>query len=146
MSAQITLSDSRRTYILPSRRQDDVISIYQDDTELAAVRFVQRLGIRPNLSGYHLLIRSITLSLKEPALLNSLTHSLYPVVARQCGCDVKAVERNIRRAIESAYEYDPERIRSIFYYRVDKPYISEVISLAVETVRYEAAFEKCRSV
>lgn len=146
MSAQITLSDSRRTYILPSQRQNDVISIYQDDTELAAVRFVQRLGIRPNLSGYHLLIRSITLSLKEPGLLNSLTHSLYPVVAHQCGCDVKAVERNIRRAIESAYEYDPERIRSIFYYRVDKPYISEVISLAVETVRYEAAFEKYKSV
>ena len=112
---------------------------HKDMTELAVIRFVQKLGIRPNLLGYSLLIRCIMTALKQPDSMNSLTRSLYPVVARQQGCDVRSVERNIRRAIDSAYEYDPERIRSIFYYKVNKPYISEVISLAVESIRYEAA-------
>ena len=112
---------------------------HKDMTELAVVRFVQKLGIRPNLLGYSLLIRCILTALKYPDSMNSLTRSLYPVVARQQGCDVRSVERNIRRAIDSAYEYDPERIQSIFYYKVNKPYISEVISLAVESIRYEAA-------
>ena len=112
---------------------------HKDNNELAVIRFVQKLGIRPNLLGYSLLIRCILTALKHPDSMNSLTRSLYPVVARQQGCDVRSVERNIRRAIDSAYEYDPDRIRSIFYYKVNKPYISEVISLAVESIRYEAA-------
>ena len=146
MSAQINYTENRQTYILPASSRSDDIRRCSDEAELSAVRFVQKLGIRPNLSGYHLLIKSITLAVKEPVLMDSLTRSLYPVVAQALGCDVKAVERNIRRAIDSAYEYDPERIRGLFYYKVDKPYISEVISLAVESIRYEAAFQCCGSV
>jgi len=141
MQAPITLSDNTRTYILPAQRSSGAVRRCTDPAELAAIRFVQRLGIRPNLSGYQLLIRSITTALNNPSLLGSLTHSLYPVVAEHHGCDVRAVERNIRRAIDSAFEYDPERIRAIFYYKVDKPYISEVISLAVESIRYDNAYE-----
>ena len=110
---------------------------YRSSREMAVVRFVQKLGIRPNLSGYHLLINAILRALRSPELLKSLTKGLYPQVAKDYGKDVKAVERNMRKAIESAYEYDPERIRSIFYYKVDKPYISEVLSMAVESIRYE---------
>lgn len=141
MPAQITLTENPRTYILPAQRRSADIRRLTDPAELAAIRFVQRLGIRPNLTGYHLLIRSIITALNNPSLLGSLTHSLYPAVAEYHGCDVKAVERNIRRAIESAYEYDPERIREVFYYKVDKPYISEVISLAVESIRYDPTYE-----
>ena len=141
MSAQISLSENTRTYILPAQRRSAAIRRCSDPAELAAIRFVQRLGIRPNLTGYKLLIRSITTALNNPSLLSSLTHSLYPAVAEYHGCDVRAVERNIRRAIDSAFEYDPERIRDIFYYKVDKPYISEVISLAVESIRYDNACE-----
>ena len=43
----------------------------------------------------------------------------------------------MRKAIESAYEYDPQRVQSIFYYKVDKPYISEVLSMAVESIRHK---------
>ena len=136
MLAQITIPHTENTYLLPGDGQTERTYRYTDETELSVIQFVQKLGIRPNLSGYHLLVRSISLALKYPDLLNSLTHGLYPVVAEQHGCDVRAVERNIRRAIESAYEYDPERIRSVFYYKVNKPYISEVISLAVESIRY----------
>ena len=141
MLAQIMNTQTENTYLFPSDKPASDSDIYRDQTELAVVRFVRKLGIRPNLTGYKLLIRSIMIALESPRIINSLTHELYPLVAMHHGCNVRAVERNIRRAIESAYEYDPERIRSVFYYKVDKPYISEVISLAVESIRYELAVE-----
>ena len=136
MLAQITVPCTETTYQFPCNEQMPDTQIQPDKNELAVIHFVRKLGIRPNLLGYKLLIRSIILALRNPAMINSLTHELYPRVASYYGCNVRAVERNIRRAIESAYEYDPERIKSLFYYKVDKPYISEVISLAVESIKY----------
>ena len=108
-----------------------------DPMRMAVTGFVQRLGIRPNLIGYHFLIESILLALHSPEMLEALTKSLYPAVAERFGKNEKTVERNIRRAIESAYECDPERVQSVFYYKIDKPYISEVLAMAVESLRYE---------
>ena len=139
MSQKHTHLHPENMYLFPG---SDVFRTEQnrtDPAELAAVRFVRSLGIRPNLSGYRLLISSIVLVLKHPHLLKSLTHELYPAVAAKHGCSALSVERNIRKAIDSAYEYDPERIRSVFYFKVRKPYISEALSLAAETIRFEAA-------
>ncbi|MBQ3884708.1 MAG: hypothetical protein II729_01210, partial [Ruminococcus sp.] len=68
---------------------------------------------------------------------------LYPAIASEYGVSVNSVEQNIRRAIDSAYEYDPERIGSIFYYKVSKPFVSEVLAIAVETIKYGSNVEKC---
>lgn len=108
-----------------------------EQMEVAVIRFVQSLGIRPNLSGYQTLVKSIMLSLKSPELLDSFSKKLYPEVAKELGKSVQAVERNMWRAIESAYTYDPERIKSVFYYKVDKPLISEVITIGVESIKYK---------
>ena len=134
MLSHIKIPNTEKTYLFPG---NGPAPDGTDHAEIAAIRFVQSLGIRPNLSGYQLLISAITLALHDPALLSSMTRALYPAVAAQHGCNVRAVERNIRRAIESAYEYDPERIRSVFYFKVKKPYLSEVISVAVENIRCE---------
>lgn len=123
-------------YHFPTILSHEVLYPNKAQLEIAAVRFVRELGIRPHLTGYHFLVKAIMMSLESPCLLRSLTKGLYPKIAEHFGKDVKAVERNIRRAIESAYEYDPERLRSIFYYKVNKPYISEVLSMAVESIRY----------
>ena len=141
MLAQITSPHTDNTYLFPSCKTSSDVQQRKDRTEFAVIRFVRKLGIRPNLLGYKLLISSIITALEYPDTINSLTHELYPIVAAMHSCNVRAVERNIRRAIESAYEYDPERIRSVFYYKVDKPYISEVISLAAESVRFELSAE-----
>ena len=137
MLPQISKSTPKSPRLFPGHGSER--TEFAGRTELAAIRFVQKLGIRPNLTGYQLLISSITLALKRPELLHSLTRGLYPAVAELHGCNVCSVERNIRKAIDSAFEYDADRIRSIFYFKVKKPYISEVISLAVETIRFEAA-------
>lgn len=133
----INEKEEKRIYHFPTDLSDENTEFHTDKLETEVIKFVQKLGIRPNLNGYHLLIKAILLALKSPELLKSLTKGLYPKVAKDYGKNVKAVERNMRKAIESAYEYDPERIRSAFYYNVDKPYISEVLSIAVESIRCE---------
>lgn len=138
-SANVIISEKeeKKSYLFPTDMSVKDIELQTDRLEMAVVRFVRKLGIRPHLKGYHLLIQAILLSLESPDLLRSLTKELYPKIADERGINVKSVERNIRKAIESAYEYDPERVQSAFYYKVDRPYISEVISIAVESIRYE---------
>ena len=104
-------------------------------TELDAARFVQNLHIRSHLKGYSYLITAIVLGKNNPHLLSSLTHLLYPAVAAVYNTTPAAVERNIRSAIEAAAHHDPEHMQSVFYYHTRKPYISEVLALALETIR-----------
>ena len=136
-NAVINENEEKNTYHLPASLSSKGNELHTDQLENDVVKFVQKLGIRPHLTGYHLLIKAILLSLKSPHLLKSLTKELYPMVAMEHGKNVRAVERNMRKAIESAYEYDPQRVQSIFYYKVDKPYISQVLSMAVESIRHK---------
>ena len=133
----INEKEEKEQYLFPTDQSMENKKLHTDQLERTVIRFVQKLGIRPNLTGYHLLIKAILMALNSPDLLKSLTKELYPQIAKDHGTNVRAVERNMRKAIESAYEYDPQRIRSVFYYKVDKPYISEVLSMAVESIRYE---------
>ncbi len=128
----------KSTYHFPGNIHMRDLDIRSEQVETAVIRFVQSLGIRPNLAGYHLLIDAIITTLRTPDLLKSLTKGLYPIIAKEYGKNARAVERNMRRAIDSAFDHDPERIKSVFYYKVGKPYISEVISMAVETIRIES--------
>ena len=107
-------------------------------SEQAAARFVRRMGIRPNLSGYRYLIAAIEMVLNRPSLTDSMTHGLYPAVAQCYAVTPCSVERNIRKAIELAYDNDPHRLRSMFYYRVGKPSVSEVVALALDTIQPRA--------
>ena len=133
----INEKDEKTIYHFPTDLSVENTELNNDQLEMEVIKFVQKLGIRQNLKGYHLLIKAILLAIKSPELLKSLTKGLYPKVANDYGSNVKAVERNMRKAIESAYEYDPERIKSAFYYNVNKPFISEVLSIAVESIRCE---------
>ncbi len=133
----ISGNENSINYQFPITMSQSEITPERDEHELAAIKFVKEFGIRPHLLGYSFLIKAITLALETPHLLRSLKKELYPLIADHFCRDPRAIERNIRNAIESAYENDPERIRSIFYYKVDKPYVSEVLSVAVESIRYE---------
>ena len=94
--------------------------------------FIKKLGIRSNLKGYSYLITAIKLSLEDPTMLNSLTRRLYPTIAKIYNVDDRCVERNIRNAINTAYRRDPDRLCRAFYNT--KPYASEIISLAVDSI------------
>ena len=105
--------------------------------ESAATQFVRKMCIRSHLRGYSYLITAIVLGKKEPHLLSSLTNLLYPAVAALYHTTPNAVERSIRSAIESAARNDPEQLQSVFYYHIRKPYISEVLAVAMETLRLD---------
>lgn len=122
-------------YHFPSNEQKTINNTEIDRLRLAAIHFVKTIGVRPNLFGYRFLVSSIIVALKQPNMFSPLSRSIYPIVAREYGCSVRNVERNIQRAIDSAYNYDPERLTSVFYYKPGKPYVSEIISIAVETIR-----------
>ena len=105
--------------------------------ESAATQFVRKLCIRSHLKGYPYLITAIVLGKRNPHLLSSLTNLLYPAVAAVYRTTPVAVERNIRFALESAARHDPEQMQSVFYYHTKKPYISEVLAVAMETIRLD---------
>jgi two-component system response regulator (stage 0 sporulation protein A) len=135
-NAIVNRTDDIKAHHFTSTDQSAERGLRKYDFEIAAIEFVQKMGIRPNLMGYSFLIKAILLSLESPHLLRSFSKGLYPKIADHYGTDVRAIERNIRMAIESAYDYDPERVQSLFYYKVNKPCVSEVISLAVESIRF----------
>lgn len=131
MSPFITLPSGQQNALFPGRQH----STCNDTAELEAIRFVRSLGIRSHLKGYCYLITAIVLGKTKPELLGSLTRSLYPAVAELYRTTPSAVERNIRSAVQSAAAHDPERMQSVFYYKTGKPYISEVLALALDSSR-----------
>lgn len=112
-----------------------------EEIELAAADIVHRIGIRKNLKGYRYLITAIMICCENPQMLYVLSKRLYPAVAMRHGITVPAVQQNIRRAIDTAFNENPEQLCSLFYFRKGKPYVSEVLATAVETLRFSMRFE-----
>lgn len=106
------------------------------DTERKATKFVLRLGIQPNLKGYHLLITAICACIQNPELLHNFKNGLYPYIAQYYDSSTASIEHSIRFAIDKAYNTNPDCVQEVFYHKIGKPYISEVIALAVEKIAH----------
>ncbi len=129
------------TIFLPAAESQDTLkgmiirSVSPDfSPDSAIVNFVRKMGIRTNLKGYHFLITAITLAVQNPELLKNMTSALYPAVAELHHVDQHCVERNIRNAIDSAYRNDPMQICQFFHNGLSKPYPSEIIFFAVDSI------------
>lgn len=73
------------------------------------------LGIPTNLKGYCYVKTAIELCIKDRDMLNSITKSLYPEIARLHCANYVKVEHAIRHAIQKAWESDESRLRkSVF--------------------------------
>ena len=104
--------------------------------EIAAVNFVRKMGVPANLKGYHLLVIAICLAVYNTEYICN-TEMLYTDIAKRGNISKCGVERCIRKAIEKAYDNSPDQIQDMFYYKITKPYCSEVISLAADSIRRE---------
>ena len=60
---------------------------------------LRQLGIQATHKGYHYLLSSIELAIKDDKVLRFHTKSLYPTVARMYQTTPSSVERNIRTVI-----------------------------------------------
>ena len=112
---------------------------------------LKNLGIRQELAGYRYSKYAIEMILKDESVLNNITKTLYPEVAKIFKTKWICVERAIRHSIESAFDYaDPDMIQEIFgttlYLHKDKPTNSHFLATAAELVRFVEVPEKAYSI
>ena len=96
-------------------------------------------GIPAHIKGYQYLRDSITLSVKDAEVINSVTKVLYPSIAKKYETTPSRVERAIRHAIEVAWSRGKmDTIDELFGYTVStgkgKPTNSEFIALIVDKI------------
>lgn len=97
-------------------------------------RFLYWLGVPSVYNGYPSLVEALTLLAEDPA--QSITKVLYPAVAKRIGSGDKAVERNIRSAIEQAWKVrNVERWEKLFPELDTRPSNSLFFSRVLETLR-----------
>lgn len=66
-------------------------------------RFLVRIGLFANLKGFDYILSAVDEVFDNPSCLHSITKLLYPKIAQKFNTTVCGVERNIRNAIEIAY-------------------------------------------
>lgn len=97
-------------------------------------RFLYWLGVPSVYNGYLPLVEALALLAEDPT--QSITKVLYPEVAKRIGSGPKAVERNIRSAIEQAWKIrNTERWKKLFPELNDRPSNSLFFSRVLETLR-----------
>lgn len=81
---------------------------------------IQRIGLPPGSKGYHYAKTAIKYLLQDRMLLQHMTTQLYPEIAEAYGSTSSRVERNIRHAVEVAWNKgDLAYIERLFGYTVD---------------------------
>lgn len=113
----------------PARIAADLITTY-----------IQTIGIPANLKGYHFLREAILLVAENPMRGSGITKDLYPEVAKKFETTASKVERNIRNAIEIAFERGNddayvEIFRGTIKQSKGRPTNSEFISMISDKVR-----------
>lgn len=109
------------------------------DQMSAITRIIQRIGFTPNMKGYKYVRYAISLGLQDEGILNKITQGLYPAVAENFNTTASRVERDIRHAVEVAWEKgDMRYIENLFGYTVDanrgKPTNSAFIAAIVDYI------------
>ncbi|MBQ7821696.1 MAG: sporulation transcription factor Spo0A [Clostridia bacterium] len=108
--------------------------------ERSVTSVMHGLGIPAHIKGYQFLRTAITKTINDPEMINYVTKSLYPTVARIHGTTPSRVERAIRHAIEVAWDRgDVDTLTSYFGYTISrqrgKPTNSEFIAMIADNLR-----------
>ena len=114
----------------------------RDDTDLEAqvTKIIHQIGVPAHIKGYQYLRTAILMVAKDTDVINSVTKTLYPSVARRYSTTSSRVERAIRHAIEVAWDRgDLDVLNSFFGYTVQnsrgKPTNSEFIAMIADNLR-----------
>lgn len=100
---------------------------------------LRTLGVPAHLKGYHYLRSAIMIGLEDHSVIGQVTKILYPVIAEEYKTMASSVERNIRHAIETAWDrVDVDVLESYFGNTVNaksgNPTNSEFIALVIDTI------------
>lgn len=112
------------------------------DLEARVTDIIHEIGVPAHIKGYQYLRDAIIMSVKDMEILNAITKTLYPTIARKYQTTSSRVERAIRHAIEVAWSRGKmDAIDSLFGYTVNtgkgKPTNSEFIALVADKIRLE---------
>ena len=115
---------------------------YPDDYDLEAqvTRIIHQVGIPAHIKGYQYLRSAIIMVAKDNRVINEVTKTLYPSVAREFATTSSRVERAIRHASEVAWDRgDVDMLNSFFGYTIQnskgKPTNSEFIAMIADNLR-----------
>ncbi len=81
---------------------------------------LNRLGVAANYAGYEQTAYAIVLCIEQQEYLRLVTKRLYPEVAKQCGTNHQAVERNIRTVISTAWKCNRPLLERMAKYPLKK--------------------------
>lgn len=95
----------------------------QKSTEQIIISALLKLGISPNIKGYHYIFKAITISLDTQNPTINFSRQLYPALADYFHASSGSVERAIRNAIRSGYAHCDETFAdSIFHNTLQSKY------------------------
>lgn len=113
------------------------------DATIAAI--LQEIGMPAHIRGYWYALEAVKLAAQDFSLIHAITKGVYPDVAEKFGTTASRVERDIRLAIEAAWDRgDVDTLHSYFGYTVSaakgRPTNGEFIAMvAGHSVRRAAA-------
>lgn len=110
--------------------------------ESLVTNVIHEIGVPAHIKGYQYLRYAIIIAVEDMDVINSITKTLYPMVAKEFGTTPSRVERAIRHAIEVAWDRgDLETLQKYFGYTVSntkgKPTNSEFIALIADKLQLQ---------
>ena len=120
--------------------EETKLTVADESREKLITDAVCSVGITANLKGYAYIRTSVDMVMENPEIIYCVTKLLYPEVAKKYGTTAGKVERNIRNAIEIAWNRGASsEISSLFGYNPDmyscRPTNSEFIALISDKLR-----------
>ena len=114
----------------------------EDNLEALVTNVIHEVGVPAHIKGYQYLREAIIMVVNDIEVINQITKSLYPQIAKRFKTTPSRVERAIRHAIEVAWgRGQQEAVESIFGYTISaskgKPTNSEFIAMIADKLRLE---------
>lgn len=131
-----------REYELQKAQTPQVKPSSKNSLKIRVTQVLHEIGVPAHIRGYEYLRQAIMLSVEDPHLLTSIVKDLYPQVAQTFSTIPSRVERNIRHAIEVAWDRgDLATLEHWFGATISqlkgKPTNSEFIALIADKLRME---------
>ncbi len=113
-----------------------------DHLEVLVTNIIHEVGVPAHIKGYQYLREAIMMVVNDIEVINQITKSLYPEIAKKFSTTPSRVERAIRHVIEVAWgRGEPQVMENIFGYTVSaskgKPTNSEFIAMISDKLRLE---------
>ncbi len=110
--------------------------------EVRVTNIIHDVGVPAHIKGYQYIREAIVLAIENEDIINAITKTLYPTLAKKFSTTPSRVERAIRHAIEVAWNRGQiEMHDKIFGYTVNsnkgKPTNSEFIAMIADKIRME---------